>query len=264
MLVGISALTTIGLRRYYAEQADLPAAARGLRRAAAAATAFTRPARGRPGIAQEHTVFAGAAVCAVVAGRAGAGAVPRRSHPGRHRRSALRGLRLRSTVRERRRSTTCSPPTRRTPTDFEHGGFDGVAHAGVAIVTCMDSRIDPLGMLGLQPRRRQDLPQPRRPGHRRRRWRRWCSASTCSASTGSWSSRTPAARWPPPPRRSSSERVGASAGRTPPGSFHVVEDQLAALAEDVRRVRTHPLIPETVGVGGFIYDVDTGLIAQRC
>ena len=28
--------------------------------------------------------------------------------------------------------------------DFALGGFDGVAHAGVAIVTCMDSRIDPL------------------------------------------------------------------------------------------------------------------------
>ena len=35
--------------------------------------------------------------------------------------------------------------------DFDLGGFDGVAHAGVAIVTCMDSRIDPLGMLGLVP-----------------------------------------------------------------------------------------------------------------
>jgi len=33
---------------------------------------------------------------------------------------------------------------------FELGGFDGVAHAGVAIVTCMDSRIDPLRMLGLK------------------------------------------------------------------------------------------------------------------
>ena len=32
---------------------------------------------------------------------------------------------------------------------FEYAGFDGVAKAGVAIVTCMDSRIDPLGMLGL-------------------------------------------------------------------------------------------------------------------
>src|SRR5688500_2909295 len=34
--------------------------------------------------------------------------------------------------------------------DFDLGGFDGVAHAGVAIVTCMDSRIDPLRMLGLE------------------------------------------------------------------------------------------------------------------
>ena len=30
-------------------------------------------------------------------------------------------------------------------------GFDGVAHAGVAIVTCMDSRLDPLAMVGLKP-----------------------------------------------------------------------------------------------------------------
>ena len=34
---------------------------------------------------------------------------------------------------------------------FQLSGFDGVAHAGVAVVTCMDSRIDPLGMLGLEP-----------------------------------------------------------------------------------------------------------------
>ena len=34
---------------------------------------------------------------------------------------------------------------------FALTGFDGVAHAGVAVVTCMDSRIDPLRMLGLQP-----------------------------------------------------------------------------------------------------------------
>ena len=33
---------------------------------------------------------------------------------------------------------------------FDRGDFDGIAHAGVAIVTCMDSRIDPLRMLGLQ------------------------------------------------------------------------------------------------------------------
>ncbi len=34
---------------------------------------------------------------------------------------------------------------------FDLSGFDGVAHAGIAVVTCMDSRIDPLRMLGLKP-----------------------------------------------------------------------------------------------------------------
>jgi hypothetical protein len=48
MLVGISALTTIGLRRFYAARAD------GLSGTEAA-------------LAQEHAVFLGAAVCAVVA-----------------------------------------------------------------------------------------------------------------------------------------------------------------------------------------------------
>ncbi len=28
-------------------------------------------------------------------------------------------------------------------------------------------------------------------------------------------------------------------------------------------VRSHPLIPDTVAVGGFLYDVDTGLLHRR-
>ena len=43
----------------------------------------------------------------------------------------------------------------------------------------------------------------------------------------------------------------------------VVTDQHAALEEDVQRVRTHPLIPKSVLVGGFMYDVDTGLLDQK-
>ena len=34
--------------------------------------------------------------------------------------------------------------------EFTDGGFDGIAKAGVAMVTCMDSRIEPLGMVGLR------------------------------------------------------------------------------------------------------------------
>ena len=59
------------------------------------------------------------------------------------------------------------------------------------------------------------------------------------------------------------ERVGRSAGLDATWQpFNVVEDQRGALEDDVRKVRTHPLIPETVAVGGFLYDVDTGLIEQ--
>lgn len=66
MLVGISALTTIGLRRYYAEQADVPPAREvcGGRSRCSEYSDLLKVA----GIAQEHTVFTGAAVCAVVAG----------------------------------------------------------------------------------------------------------------------------------------------------------------------------------------------------
>ena len=28
-------------------------------------------------------------------------------------------------------------------------------------------------------------------------------------------------------------------------------------------MRSHPLIPDTVPVGGFLYDVDTGLLDQK-
>jgi len=65
MLVGISALTTIGLRRYYAEQADLPAP-RDVCGGVSRCPAFDNLLR-VAGMAQEHTVFTGAAVCAVVA-----------------------------------------------------------------------------------------------------------------------------------------------------------------------------------------------------
>ena len=66
MLVGISALTTIGLRRYYAEQHDMPNV-RDVCDGKSRCDAFTLLLK-EAGIAQEHTVFLGAAVCAVVAG----------------------------------------------------------------------------------------------------------------------------------------------------------------------------------------------------
>ena len=60
------------------------------------------------------------------------------------------------------------------------------------------------------------------------------------------------------------ERVGESAGTDASWQhFGVVTDQLAALDADVATVRSHPLIPDDVIVGGFVYDVDTGLLERR-
>lgn len=66
MLVGISALTTIGLRRYYRVQVDLPAPAEvcGGPTRCTEYTALLKEA----GLAQLETVFVGAAACALVAG----------------------------------------------------------------------------------------------------------------------------------------------------------------------------------------------------
>src|SRR5213075_1436731 len=66
MLVGVSALTTIGLRRYYAEAGDLPPPLRVCGGTSTRCDAFDHLLQ-EAGIAQEQTVFVGAAVCALVA-----------------------------------------------------------------------------------------------------------------------------------------------------------------------------------------------------
>jgi hypothetical protein len=75
---------------------------------------------------------------------------------------------------------------------YQLAGLQARAARGLGVVTCMDSRIDPLRMLGLQP---GDAKIVRNAGARVSDdvLARWCSRRTCSASSGSWSSRTPAA-----------------------------------------------------------------------
>lgn len=147
--------------------------------------------------------------------------------------------------------------------DFPHHGFDGIAQAGIAIVTCMDSRIDPLRMLGLS---HGDAKIFRNPGGR------VTEAALEALVLGvhllgveriviAPHTRCAMASASEPELR---ERVATSAGRPVTWQrFHVVDDQHRALLEDVERVRTHPLISEQTRVGGFLYDVDTGLLTQE-
>jgi carbonic anhydrase len=143
---------------------------------------------------------------------------------------------------------------------FALSGFDGVAHAGVAVVTCMDSRIDPLGMLGLKP---GDAKIFRNPGGR------VTDAALEALVLGVHLLGVKRVLVVPHTRCAMASstleelraRVGESAGQDASWqSFGVVEDQVAALQDDVRKVRSHPLIPATIEVGGFVYDVDTGLL----
>ena len=146
---------------------------------------------------------------------------------------------------------------------FDLAGFDGVAHAGIAIVTCMDSRIDPLRMVGLK---HGDAKIFRNPGGR-------VTAAALEALVLGVHLLGVSRILVVPHTRcamtASSEaelrqRVGQSAGQDASWQqFHVIDDQLAALAEDVRKVQAHPLIPDSVEVGGFVYDVDTGLLERH-
>ncbi|HET8717171.1 MAG TPA: carbonic anhydrase [Nocardioidaceae bacterium] len=143
---------------------------------------------------------------------------------------------------------------------FELGGFDGIAHAGVALVTCMDSRIDPLGIVGLKP---GDAKIFRNPGGR------VTDQALEALVLGVHLLKVERILIVPHTRCAMAsatqdelrERVGASAGQDASWQvFGVVADQRAALADDVHRVTSHPLVPDTVAVGGFLYDVDTGLL----
>ena len=148
-------------------------------------------------------------------------------------------------------------------TTFDGGNFDGVAHAGVAIVTCMDSRIDPLRMLGLG---HGDAKIFRNPGAR------VTEAALEALVLGSHLLGVKRILIIPHTRcamvvnsqQQLQDRVSESAGVDASWqAFHVVEDQLASLTADVQKVRSHPLIPTSIAVGGFVYDVDSGRIEQK-
>jgi carbonic anhydrase len=143
-----------------------------------------------------------------------------------------------------------------------HGGFDGVAHAGVAMVTCMDSRIEPLKMIGLKI---GDAKIMRTPGGRVTPDALvGCVLSVhllgvnrilvvphtrCAMASGEDADIV--ARVKATTGDDLSDlRIGAST------------DQRARLVEDVKRLRDNPHIAGRALVGGFLYDVDTGALTQ--
>lgn len=147
---------------------------------------------------------------------------------------------------------------------FELAGFDGVARAGVAVVTCMDSRIDPLRIVGL---RAGDAKILRNPGGR-------VSDEVLGALVLAVNllkvNRVLVVQHTRCAMASDSEavlreRVSTASGRDAAWmTFGVITDQRAELIDEVAKVRSHPLLRELTAVGGFLYDVDSGLLEQLC
>ncbi len=145
---------------------------------------------------------------------------------------------------------------------FTDSNFDGVARAGVAIVTCMDSRIEPLAMLGLH---LGDAKILRSPGGRvTTSVLNGCVLGVqllqvdrimiiphtrCAMATGTDED----------VRRKSADTNGVNASWM---TFGASPDQMTRVHEDVEMVRSHPLIDGRAEVGGFMYDVDTGRLKQ--
>lgn len=145
---------------------------------------------------------------------------------------------------------------------FQYSGFDGIAHAGIGVVTCMDSRIPPLELLGLKPGDAKVL---------RSAGARVTELTLTGLVLGVQllgvrrimiipHTRCAMAAMTEDEMRAKVElAAGKPAGYLP---LNVIPDQLEALRRDVAAVREHPLIGEEILVGGFMYDVDTGKLTQ--
>lgn len=141
---------------------------------------------------------------------------------------------------------------------FRDTGLAGVAARGLAVLTCIDSRIDPLAMLGLHP---GDAKIIRNAGARVTDdalrslvlavnllgAKRVCVVQhTECAMAGSTDDDVRA-------------RIEAASGADATGwEFLATTDQRATLQADIARIRACPLLPADLIVGGFVFDVHSG------
>ncbi len=146
---------------------------------------------------------------------------------------------------------------------FRLAGYPARAARGLAVLTCMDSRIEPLAMLGLSP---GDAKILRNAGARVTDDvlrtlvlasyllgvdRAMVIAHTDCRMAGGDEDDVHAAV----------EEAGGPDTRSL--SFLVTADQQATLRSDVQRVRSWPYLTN-LRVGGFLYDVATGRLARVC
>ncbi len=146
---------------------------------------------------------------------------------------------------------------------FDGDGLTGLAAKGLAVLTCIDTRIDPLGMLGLRP---GDAKVLRNAGARATDdvvrtlvlaayllnvGRVMVIAHTDCRMVGGTDEDV-------------HEAIAASGGPdTRSLEFRVTADLEETLSKDVGKIRASPFLAG-LEVGGFVYDVRTGRVAQVC
>ncbi|MFI7422791.1 beta-class carbonic anhydrase [Nonomuraea sp. NPDC049684] len=143
--------------------------------------------------------------------------------------------------------------------DFGDSGLTGRAARGLAVVTCMDSRIDPLGLLGLQP---GDAKILRNAGARVTDdvlrtlvlavYLLGVERVLVMPHTDCGMTKVTDA--------DVHDLTSARGVDTRSLEFHTVPDQGEALRHDLTRIRTTPFLPDGMPVTGAIYDVRTGLL----
>lgn len=147
--------------------------------------------------------------------------------------------------------------------DFRLTGLEPRAARGLAVLTCMDSRIEPLAMLGLEP---GDAKILRNAGARVTDdvlrtlalatyllgvERAMVVAHTRCRMTAASEAEV----------HTAIDEAGGPDTRSL--SFLVASDQRATVRSDVQRLRSWPYL-ERLQVGGFLYDVDTGRLRRLC
>ncbi len=146
---------------------------------------------------------------------------------------------------------------------FTDSDLTGVAREGLAVVTCMDSRIDPLALLGMLP---GDVKILRNAGARVTEdvLRTLVLANHLLGVNRVLIMPHTDCRMASATEAEMHAAIFAASGIDSRAiEIRSVSDQRAALELDVTRVRAYPLLAKTLVVGGAIFDVHTGrLVAQ--
>jgi len=144
--------------------------------------------------------------------------------------------------------------------EFVDSGLAGTALRGLAIITCMDSRINPLAIVGMKA---GDVKILRNAGARVTDdvLRTLVLAAYLLGVKRVLVMPHTDCRMTQDDESVIHQMIAQQHGiDTRDLEFRTVSDQRAALAEDVDRVRKFPFLPSNLIVGGAIYDVRTGVL----